>query len=85
MLADSALQHRSEQRQRLVAVRAAPLEEIDEIEPDNQHDCRIAGIQARLAVHAKHLPQHNADNCQCNGCIQAIKADAAPLMILFVL
>lgn len=85
MLADTALQHRSEQRQRLVAVRAAPLEEVDEIEPDNQHDCRIAGIQARFAVHAKHLPQHNADNCQCNGCIQAIKADAAPLMILFVL
>lgn len=85
MLADAALQYRSEKRQCLVTIWAAPLEEVNQIEPNNQYDGCIAGIQTRLAVHAIYLPQHNAEHCQRNGSVQAIKADAAPSVVLFVL
>lgn len=84
MLTNSAFQNRAKQRQCLMALRATPLEEIDQIEPDDKYNRCIPRIQTNRTFRAEDQTGHKAYDNQNNCGIQGIKPDPAPSVIWLI-
>ena len=83
-LTDSARNNRPQQRQCFMALGTSPLEKVDQIEPDHQHNGCITGIQAHGTFRAVNLTKDKTCDNQRNRRIQAIKADPAPSVVWLI-
>ena len=83
-LTDSARNNRTQQRQCFMALGTSPLEKVDQIEPDHQHNGCITGIQAHGTFRAVNLTKDKTCDNQRNRRIQAIKADPAPSVVWLI-